>query len=68
MDAVLTAMRSHASVAAVQESGCGALKNLAKNAENEVPAAEVVVEDWEGRLGMMSKWEDTKKITFSIDI
>ena len=49
VDAVLTAMRSHASVAAVQECGCGALGNLAVNAENEVPAAEVEAEDWEGK-------------------
>ena len=48
VDAVLTAMRSHASVA-VQEQGCGALWNLAVNAENRVPAAEVEAEDWEGK-------------------
>ena len=45
VDAVLTAMRSHASVAAVQECGCRALMNLAMNDENGVPAAEVEAED-----------------------
>ena len=50
VDAVLTAMRSHASVAAVQEYGCGALWNLAGNAENEVPAAEVEAEDSQGKI------------------
>ena len=54
MDAVLTAMRSHASVAAVQENGCLALANLAINAENEVPAAEVEAEDWEGKTFLFS--------------
>ena len=50
MDAVLTAMRSHASVAAVQECGCEALRNLAGNAENTVPAAEVEAEDSQGKI------------------
>ena len=50
MDAVLTAMRSHASVAAVQECGCGALRYLAVNAENKVPAAEVEAEDSQGKI------------------
>ena len=49
VDAVLTAMRSHASVSAVQECGCGALCNLV-NAENEVPAAEVEAEDSQGKI------------------
>ena len=55
VDAVLTAMRSHASVAGVQESGCGALRNLAANAENKVPAAEVEAEDWEGKTFLFSR-------------
>ena len=51
VDAVLTAMRSHASVAAVQECGCRALRNLAvNNAENQVPAAEVEAEDSQGNI------------------
>ena len=50
VDAVLTAMRSHASVEAVQECGCEALGNLARNAENEVPAAEVEAEDSQGKI------------------
>ena len=50
MDAVLTVMRSHASVAAVQESGCGALMNLALYDENGVPAAEVEAEDSQGKI------------------
>ena len=50
MDAVLTAMRSHASVAAVQQWGCAALRNLAGNAENRVPAAEVEAEDSQGKI------------------
>ena len=49
MDAILTAMRSHTSVAAVQEMGCLALVRLSLNAENKVPAAEVEAEDWEGK-------------------
>ena len=37
---ILTAMEQHASVAAVQEQGCGALYKLAlENAENQVTIA-----------------------------
>ena len=37
VDAILSAMKEHASVAAVQEAGCRALRNLAGvNAENQV--------------------------------
>ena len=50
MDAVLTAMRSHASVAAVQEYGCGTISNLAMNDKNKVPAAEVEAEDSQGKI------------------
>ena len=50
VDAVLTAMRSHASVEAVQVCGCRALWNLAGNAENQVPAAEVEAEDSQGKM------------------
>ncbi len=39
MDVIVTAMKQHASVAAVQEHGCGALRNLAVNAENKVTIA-----------------------------
>ena len=36
VDVIVTAMKQHASVAAVQEYGCWALRNLAENAENSV--------------------------------
>ena len=39
MDVILTAMKRHASVAAVQVNACAALFNVAANAENQVTIA-----------------------------
>ena len=54
MDAVVTAMRSHASVAKAQVHGCGALSMLARDGNNQVPAAEVEAEDWEGKTFLIT--------------
>ena len=45
MDVILKAMKVHESVAAVQEYGCGALANLAANAENKVTIAKFMIGD-----------------------
>ena len=39
MDVIVTAMKQHASVADVQQHGCGALNNLALNEESQVTIA-----------------------------
>ena len=44
--AIVSAMRSHVSVAAVQEKWCGALMRHADNAENRVPAREMEEKDF----------------------
>ena len=45
VDVILTAMKMHESVAAVQTYGCGALASLAANAGNQVTIAKFMIGD-----------------------